>query len=234
MPNTGLPGVPKIAVVMAELYIREVDKGVFPVVVHISDRHGLCPGASAAPLGEKSGYPRDNAMTTFTNVLVPKSSILLPRGKLSENGDFISSTTSKRERFLASTMELVQLGRLCLSAVGSDVLTAASFIAIKYTDQRLTFVPRLEDASIMEYRNHQRDVFLALAASCSSQCMVDMALDMLVTGMRADGLMGDEEVVFRIGAATKVYTSYGVIVSSLFRLCCAIVSSSLGCVNIAS
>lgn len=207
MPNTGQPDIPKIAVVMARLYVHEADMGVFPFLVCIRDKEGLCPGVSVALLGEKSGYPLDNAITCFKNVVLPKSSILLHDSELSDDGTLTCNITSKRERFLAS-MELVQMGRLCLSAAACELLTATSFIAIKYADQRFTFAPQHADVPILDYQNLQRDVFLALGASCSSRCMLSMALDKLVPGTTADGLTIDEHATFRIVAATKVYTTY--------------------------
>jgi acyl-CoA oxidase len=232
MPNTGLPGVPKIGVVMARLFVKGCDHGVFPVVLRLRTAEGACPGVSITALGEKPGYALDNAMTSFQGVRVPKACLLLgSESQLSDDGVFESRIKSRRERFLSS-MEQVQLGRIGLGAVGATLLGASSLIAIKYATQRKTFAPRHADVSVLEYKNHQRDVFTALAYAYASRLMVSqvmaccvlnspVVLDSPVLPSRAERHAAprgpDHDTMFRISGATKVHVSYAV--ERFVRLC---------------
>jgi acyl-CoA oxidase len=203
MPNTGLDGVPKLGVVMARLMINEQDQGVFPILVRLRTEKGSCAGVKIVPLGAKPGYSLDNAMTSFENVRVPKHCLLLgEHSQLSADGTFRSSIASRRERFLLS-LEQVQLGRLCLSAVSATISGASSFIAIKYAGQRHTFAPRQADVPLLQYRNHQRDLFSALASAYASRLMVNDAIDTYRTATEAN-----HDHLFRITSATKVHVSY--------------------------
>jgi acyl-CoA oxidase len=229
MPNTAVPGVPKVGVVMARLIVKGCDHGVFPVVVRLRTAAGTCPGVNVTPLGDKPGYALDNAMTSFHGVRVPKACLLLGSdSELSDEGVFRSRIQSRRERFLSS-MEQVQLGRMGLSAVGATLLGAASLIAIKYAAQRKTFAPRHADVSVLEYRNHQRDVFTTLAYAYASRFMVGDAMTMCAgSGGCMPGAAGgdvgaarpaqaDRDTLFRISGATKVHVSYAM--ERFTRLC---------------
>ncbi len=203
MPNTGLEGVPKLGVVMARLTIDERDCGVFPVIVRLRTQSATCPGVSIVPLGDKPGYALDNAMTSFQGVRVPKHCLLLgEHSRLSDEGMFTSDIGSRRERFLLS-LEQVQLGRLCLSAVSTTAAAASSFIALRYAEQRRTFAPRHSDVNVIEYRNHQRDLFFTLASTYASRMMVNDAL-----GKYEHCSDENHDYLFRITSATKVHVSY--------------------------
>jgi acyl-CoA oxidase len=212
MPNTGLPGVPKLGVVMARLYVRGTDHGVFPLLVRLRTAQGLCAGVNITQMGDKPGYALDNALTSFDHVRVPKTCLLLgSESTLSDDGTFASNIQSRRERFLLS-MEQVQLGRISLSAVGSTMISASAFIAIKYATQRKTFAPRHADVTVLEYRNHQRDVFTALAYAYASRLMVGS-----VKHQYAGAGPERHDETFRITSAAKAHISYAV--ERFSRLC---------------
>ncbi|HVZ33649.1 MAG TPA: acyl-CoA dehydrogenase [Polyangiaceae bacterium] len=212
MPNTGLPGVPKIGVVMARLFVKGKDHGVFPLLVRLRTAQGPCPGVSITPLGEKPGYALDNAMTSFHGVRVPKACLLLGgESTLSDDGTFASTIESRRERFLLS-MEQVQLGRIGLSAVGATLIGASARIALEYATQRKTFAPRHADVSVLEYRNHQRDLFSALAYGYASRLMVGS-----VKARYGKATAAEHDTTFRITSAAKAHISYAV--ERFSRLC---------------
>jgi acyl-CoA oxidase len=212
MPNTAMPGVPKIGLVMARLFVDGTEHGVFPVLLRLSTAEGPCPGVSITPLGEKPGYSLDNAITSFYGVRVPKACLLLgSESRLSDDGEFESDITSLRERFLSS-MEQVQLGRVGLSAVSASLLGASSFIAIKYGAQRKTFAPRLGDVSVLAYRNYQRDVFSALAYAYASRFTVNTLKHQYVNaGTDA------HDTTFRMTSAAKAHLTYSL--ERFSRLC---------------
>jgi acyl-CoA oxidase len=165
MPNTGW-AVPKLAVVMARLVVRGENQGVFPFVVRVRDDSGEpCAGVRIASLTEKPGYALDNAATLFDGVRIPKSHLLLgPTSVLHDDGRFESRIASRRERFL-SAMQRVQTGRVCFTSAAVSVLRAATWIAVRYTTQRLTSAPGKRRVALLRYRNVQNDLFRALAAA---------------------------------------------------------------------
>lgn len=211
MPNTAMPGVPKLGLVMARLFVDGTEHGVFPVLLRLSTAEGTCPGVSITPLGEKPSYGLDNGITSFYGVRVPKACLLLgSESRLSDDGEFESSIKSRRERFLSS-MEQVQLGRIGLSAVGAAMLGASSFIAIKYGAQRKTFAPRRDDVTVLEYRNYQRDVFTTLAYAYASRFMVGTLKRQYAKAST------EHDVTFRVTSAAKAHVSYAV--ERFSRLC---------------
>jgi acyl-CoA oxidase len=212
MPNTALQNVPKLGIVMARLFSQEQDRGVFPILVRLRDGVGPCRGVSIVPLGDKPAFSLDNAITSFDGVRVPKHHLLLDdRSELCDDGSFHSEIPNPRARFLSS-IEQVQLGRLCLSSLASTATAVAAFVAIKYGGQRRTFAPQHPDVSILDYRSHQRDVFSALAYAYASRCLVEHALASLVKHEA-----GDHDRAFGIGVAAKAFATYGA--DRYVRLC---------------
>ena len=165
MPNTGHP-VPKLAVVMARLIVGQNDHGVFPFIVRLRGRDGApCRGVSIARLTEKPGYALDNAVTRFDGVRVPKEHLLAGDDSvLHDDGRFESHFPSHRQRFLAA-MDRVQTGRVCFTSAAAACLRAATWIAVRYTSQRLAPAPGKQLIPILRFRNVQRDVFGALATA---------------------------------------------------------------------
>ena len=165
MPNTGHP-VPKLAVVMARLIVGNDDHGVFPFVVRLRGRDGApCRGVSIARLTEKPGYALDNAVTRFDAVRVPKDHLLAGHDSvLHDDGRFESRFPSHRQRFLVA-MDRVQTGRVCFTSAAASSLRAATWIAVRYTSQRLALAPGKQRIPILRFRNVQRDVFGALATA---------------------------------------------------------------------
>lgn len=172
MPNTGAEGVAKIAVVMARLFVRDQDCGVYPFVVRIRTSEGLCEGVHVAGLGEKPDYPLDNAITWFENVRVPRSHWLAGGDSaIDEHGDFHSAIPSRRERFLRS-MDRVQTGKLCLSVAANTVMAASVQLALRYSQQRRTFGAGAQEVPVLSYRTQQKALFEAVAVCYASSFLL--------------------------------------------------------------
>src|SRR3954469_14133328 len=102
MPNTGLSDIPKIAVVLARLLVRDEDCGVLPFLVRISTAEGPCPGIRPVLLPDKPGLALDNGLTCFEDVRLPPEALLSDGiGGFTPEGDF-SSPLNLRARFLES------------------------------------------------------------------------------------------------------------------------------------
>jgi acyl-CoA oxidase len=165
MPNTA-HALPRLAVVMARLVSQGRHHGVFPFLVRIRDENGTpCRGVRITALSEKPGYALDNGVTRFDGVRIPKAHLLAgPDSVLHDDGSFESRIPSRHRRFLLA-MDRVQTGRVCFTSAVVACLRAASFIALRYTRQRLTFGPARRSVPLLAYRNVQRDVFGALASA---------------------------------------------------------------------
>jgi acyl-CoA oxidase len=172
MPNTGAAGIPKVAVVMARLFVRNEDCGVFPFVVRIRTASGTCPGVHVQSLGEKPDYALDNAITWFDQVRVPRGHWLSGGdSEIDATGSFRSEISSRRERFLRS-MDRVQTGKLCLGVAASATMAAAAQLALKYSKQRRTFGPGSHDVPVLSYRTQQKAIFEALAATYAGSALL--------------------------------------------------------------
>jgi len=198
MPNTAL-AVPKLAVVMARLISQNEDHGVFPFVVRLRGADGLpCPGISIAPLSEKPGYALDNGITVFDGVRIPKAHLLSGSGSaLHEDGHFESRVPSHRRRFLIA-MDRVQAGRVCFTGTAAAMLRAATWICVRYTQQRLAAAPGKRSVPLLGYRNVQRDVFGGLATAYA----VTFAARFLQTRFRLRTAENEPEI-FRLTATLK-------------------------------
>jgi acyl-CoA oxidase len=116
-------------------------------------------------LSEKPAYALDNAVTRFDRVRVPKANLLAGADSvLHDDGRFETRTPSRHQRFLR-TIDRVQTGRICFTSSVVSSLRAATWIAMRYTAQRLTFGPGRRNVPLIAYRNVQRDVFGALASA---------------------------------------------------------------------
>ncbi|MEU4645613.1 acyl-CoA dehydrogenase [Micromonospora sp. NPDC023814] len=212
MPNTAHPGVPKIAVVMAQLIVDGLNHGVFPFIVRVRDVDGPCPGITIFPLPEKSGWSLDNAITSFDQVRVPRANLLAgPHGEFTAGGTFTSTLALRRGRFLNS-MRRVGFGKLMLSAANVAMARASTYIALRYAHQRMTFGASGETVPVIAYRTHKASLFGALALTYAMTFLVNHAKHAWLG--RADDL--DPEIE-RILTATKALCTWGA--ADVFREC---------------
>ncbi|MCG8928050.1 acyl-CoA dehydrogenase [Lentzea sp. CC55] len=167
MPNTGLDGVPKIAVVLARLEIDGTDEGVFPFVARIRDENGPCPGVDVQPLGDKPGLALDNAVTTFRGLRVPRALLLDGADPvIGPDGSRTAAAKSLRRRFTRS-MTRVQTGKLCLSSATAAAARASLFIAVRHGNSRHVTVSGGRSVPVTAFRTHQAQLLDALARTCA-------------------------------------------------------------------
>ncbi|MFL5910965.1 MAG: acyl-CoA dehydrogenase [Gaiellaceae bacterium] len=211
MPNTGHPGVPKIAVVMARLIVDGRNHGVFPFVVRIRDADGPLPGITVVPLPEKPGWSLDNSVTSFDRVRIPRANLLTgPGTDFSSDGTLTSTVALRRSRFLRS-MGRVASGKLMLSSANAAMARASTYIATHYAHRRMTFGASGETVPVVAYRTHQAGLFGALATTYAMTFLVDHAKSRCPPG-------GDLEVgVERLLAVTKAFCTWGA--ADVFREC---------------
>lgn len=139
MPNT-LPGpLPKIAVVLARLYVGTRCYGIFPFAFQLTDPFAPKKGVNISSLGKKAGFLLDNAITSFSGIEIPYDS-LLGGGMISlaRDGTVVMHERKRMNLFL-NAMRSVNIGKLCMS-VGSIAMSKASlYITHRYGQQRTVF-----------------------------------------------------------------------------------------------
>ncbi|MEU8777338.1 acyl-CoA dehydrogenase [Streptomyces sp. NPDC048606] len=165
MPNTSLTGGPKSAVVAARLLSDGRDHGVFLTLVPLSDRDGHLPGVTVTPLPARTGSPVDHCLTSFDQVVLPRTALLEgAQGTLLRDGSLKSDVGNKRKRFLAAIGRVTE-GKLCMTGAAVGATRAALAIAVGYADRRLVggFRPAGAQVPLSALRSHQDRLTRAVA-----------------------------------------------------------------------
>jgi acyl-CoA oxidase len=141
MPNTVPTRLPKIAVVLAKLYIGNRNYGIYPFLLRITGAHTVNPGIKISALGHKPGLMLDNAITSFTEVAMPCDS-LLSGGilTLSDDGGIIRHQQSRKIAFI-NAIRSINLGKMCMCVGSIAMAKSAVYLTHDYGSKRLTFGP---------------------------------------------------------------------------------------------
>ena len=67
MVNAACASVPKLGIVMARLFVKGADCGVFPIVVRLRTRFGPCPGVSISPLSGTGSVDLDQIQALWAD-----------------------------------------------------------------------------------------------------------------------------------------------------------------------
>lgn len=130
-PATPLGGVPKVAVVFAQIVVDGKRQGVRGFVVHLTDGHSMCEGVTATLLPQRPGSrPIDHAVTTFTHVKIDRDCLL---------GD-IGRVDSERQSFFEQ-IHRVNVGGLTISLCNVPALKACAYLAATFSQQRMVINP---------------------------------------------------------------------------------------------
>ena len=135
-PVTPLGGLPKVAVVFAQLVVNGAMHGVRTFVVQLTDGVRMCPGISTALLPQRPGCrPLDHAVTSFNHVRLGRESLL---GEINNSED-------KRLSFFRE-IHRVSVGGLALSLVNVPALKAGAYLAYTFSQQRTVINPTTQQA----------------------------------------------------------------------------------------
>ena len=122
-PATPLGGVPKVAVVFAQIVVDGEQQGVRGFVVHLTDGASMCEGVTTTLLPQRPGSrPIDHAVTMFSHVMVDRDHLL---------GD-IGRTESDRHSFFEQ-IHRVSVGGLALSLCNVPALKACAYLAATFS-----------------------------------------------------------------------------------------------------
>ncbi len=163
--NAALHG--RAAVVFAQLITRGVNHGVHAFYVPLRDEAGaFLPGIGGEDDGLKGGLNGiDNGRLHFTNVRVPRTSLLNRYGDVDARGVYTSPIASPGRRFFTMLGTLVQ-GRVSLDGAAVLASKLALRIAIRYGTERRQFTADNDDEVVLlDYQRHQRRLLPRLATT---------------------------------------------------------------------
>lgn len=134
-PVTPLGGIPKMAVVFAQLVVRGEVQGVRAFTVQITDGTRMCTGISSMMLPQRpGGGPLDHAITSFDHVLLGRECLLGP----------LESTIEEKRKAFMQQIQRVSVGTLSLSLCNIPALKASAYLAYTFSQQRMVNNPALK------------------------------------------------------------------------------------------
>lgn len=155
-PTTLAAGVPRVAVVFAQLIVEGENRGVRPFIVRINEADRMCDGVSSRALPKRTGAKAvDHAVTSFKHVRLDRSALL---GSLAKPKDM-------RTHFLQQIWR-VSIGTLALSMINPVHLALCGYIVGKYSQRReVSGSSPTGTVPIISFSTQQRPIMHALAHS---------------------------------------------------------------------
>ncbi|XP_012284641.1 probable peroxisomal acyl-coenzyme A oxidase 1 [Orussus abietinus] len=159
----GLGHTANYAVVVAQLYINGLCKGVHPFIVQLrnEETHEPMPGIKIGEIGIKLGMNgTNNGFLGFENVRIPRENMLMKNSQVLEDGTYVKASNDK---LTYGTMMFV---RVVLIRDISRYLSKAVTIAVRYSAVRRQGQIRSDEpeTQIIDYVTQQYKLFPNLAA----------------------------------------------------------------------
>ncbi|PFH57598.1 hypothetical protein XA68_14805 [Ophiocordyceps unilateralis] len=163
-PTTPLAGIPRVAVVFAQLIVDGDSRGVRPFIVRIHGEKTMMPGVTSRLMPARAGATSiDHAITTFDHVRLEASALL---------GD-IAKPQDAYQNFLHH-IQRVTVGSLSLSMIYIPVLRLSAYILGRYSQQRLVSQGRTtRKVPIMTFSTQHTPILTALTTASVLQVFAD-------------------------------------------------------------
>ncbi|XP_048244379.1 peroxisomal acyl-coenzyme A oxidase 1-like [Haliotis rufescens] len=152
------------AIVLAQLVLRGKNYGMHPFIVQLRslEDHTPMPGITVGDIGPKLALQNiDNGFLMMNNVRIPRTNMLMRNAKVSRDGHFSTSGSSKANY---ATMILI---RVKILSWASSLLVQGATTSIRYSAVRRQsqLKPGGEEMQILSYQSQQYKLFPALAAT---------------------------------------------------------------------
>jgi acyl-CoA oxidase len=191
MANVAEPGVPKIAIVFAELVVGGERCGLFPFAMRIQTEHGPAQGVRIAALSEVPAVPLDYALVSFEDARVPFDSWLRDSATIAADGVFEDPLGGAAQRLMRS------FAFAASAALGSSVGLAAAArasitIALRHANQRVTSGSLAPGLEVIGYSTQQWALYTALADAYAVTFLVEQAKTWFRSGAEAQAPAGGQ------------------------------------------
>ena len=189
MANVAEPGVPKIAIVFAQLVVGERRCGLFPFAMRIQTEDGPAQGVRVAALSDVPAVPLDYALVRFDEARVPFDSWLRDSATLDADGVFDDPLGGAAQRLMRS------FAFAASAALGASVALAAAArasitIALRHANQRVTSGSLAPGLEVIGYSTQQWALYTALADAYATTFLVEQAKTWYRAGHAGAGARG--------------------------------------------
>ncbi|MBK8701282.1 MAG: acyl-CoA dehydrogenase family protein [Saprospiraceae bacterium] len=178
-----------MAVVFAQLMVKNINHGVHAILVPLRDEYGnTLPGITIKDCGYKMGLNGiDNGRIWFNNVSVPKENLLNRFGDITETGEYKSPIAQDNKRFFTMLGSLVG-GRICVGLGALNASIASLALAVNYAHERRQFRPDEDtiETLLIDYPSHQHRLMPLLVKSLVFHNALSSLASQFVNGPESD------------------------------------------------
>ncbi|MFI6770748.1 glucose 1-dehydrogenase [Streptomyces sp. NPDC050355] len=174
MANVAAPGIPKTAIVHAQLLVGERPCGVFPFVVRIRTEEGPGEGTTIADLPEVPAVALDYASVSFDGTPVPYDGWLRDGAGITDTGRFTDPLPDPDLRLVRS-MAFSANASMGAGVGLASAARACITVAVRYGQQRVTEGRLAPGARVLDYSTQRQALYPALAEVCAATFVVERA-----------------------------------------------------------
>ncbi|XP_059613153.1 probable peroxisomal acyl-coenzyme A oxidase 1 [Phlebotomus argentipes] len=173
----GLAHTANYAVVVAQLYTKGQNHGIFPFIVQLRDEetHMPLPGIKIGEIGAKLGMNSvNNGFLGFDNVRIPRKNMLMKNAQVEKDGTFVKAPSS------VLTYGTMMFVRVVIVRDMANYLSKAVTIAVRYSAVRRQspINPGEREPQIMDHVTQQLKLFPQIAKSIVFRMTADYLWNM--------------------------------------------------------
>lgn len=165
------------AVVVAQLYTKGENRGIYPFVVQLRDEEtwNPMPGIKIGEIGPKLGMKSvNNGYLGFNNVRIPRKNMLMKNAQVLEDGTFVKAPAS------VLTYGTMMFVRVVIIRDVANYLSKAVTIVTRYSAVRRQspIDPKEEEPQVIDHVTQQYKVFPNIARVLVIKLAADYVWDM--------------------------------------------------------
>lgn len=173
----GLGHSANYAVVVAQLYTKGENRGIYPFVVQLRDEEtwNPMPGIKIGEIGPKLGMKSvNNGYLGFNNVRIPRKNMLMKNAQVLEDGTFVKAPAS------VLTYGTMMFVRVVIIRDVANYLSKAVTIVTRYSAVRRQspIDPKEEEPQVIDHVTQQYKVFPNIARVLVIKLAADYVWDM--------------------------------------------------------